>query len=241
MKSTTFRLVIASVLLTVSAPIACATDWSFGESSFTAWGGTFYSSAGIASGGTGARSTGGNPGSYVRIQSSMSAPGAIDPVWLMNFNVRDSSAFVLGDGIQITGIDYSHDSRLFSGPVGAAEMGPVIDQDGIIYFGADLLHVTSAAWVTQSLANLSENDFVAFATNVPGLASTFHPDFSSAGSTLKFGVYQRLFTQAGGSAVSVDYGMDDWQVVVHFVPEPSTTVLAASIFALVASRRWRRS
>jgi hypothetical protein len=75
MRSITLGITVGVLLLVVCTSVTCAADRTFGESSFTGWGGAGYSSAGFSTISTGPASSGGNPGSYVRIRTSISAPG----------------------------------------------------------------------------------------------------------------------------------------------------------------------
>jgi hypothetical protein len=104
-------------------------------------------------------------------------------------------------------------------------MGIALRQDGYAYFAIGQFYVTNTQWTTQSVMNLSANDFFAFSTNVNGYAPMYHPDFSSTGHEIQFGVYQRLFTPAGGPAVSTDYGMDNISITINYVPEPGVAAL----------------
>ncbi len=101
--------------------------------------------------------------------------------------------------------------------------GVRILQDGVIY-GASITGPdwsgTSSGWVTLSKSGLSANDFrnIDLSTGTQG---SYHPNFSS-GDTILFGFGQAT---SYGTSLQVQQIVDNYQLQLNTVPEPSALLL----------------
>ena len=228
---------IAIVAVSVLAAATARGDFTLSDGTFadTNWslsldpGGP----AGIGLTESGAQSaTGGNPGSYRRMTESatfFTDAGIFHQYLAGSYNPAVSGA--------ISSIDYTEDHILFSktGDTTVKSI-PALLQNGLIYFSAIALPVTSAAWTTATESGLDSTTFSAFSSQPP----TPHPDFSASGGVITFGYL--IFDNGTGLNATTTHGIDNWAFTVHTaggtVPEPgSALLLGLGAFACVLARR----
>jgi hypothetical protein len=103
------------------------------------------------------------------------------------------------------------------------------------YFLASSVYVVNPTdqWLTFSDVNLTSSDFYALGDGRQ------LPDFSQA---FNFGI--AVSGEYGGmdttESLAVEYGMDNIQVSILSVPEPSSIVLVAAMGVVLLKQRWRR-
>jgi len=124
--------------------------------------------------------------------------------------------------------------------VNAIAFGALVQQDGVIYIynAASATAIVGSGWTNFAFNNLTASDFTdAYASG------TAHPDFSSAGTALRFG----FWSANGGSGFNdpnhvATGGLDNFLVTADVtpVPEPSgLTLLALSVSGALTFRRRR--
>ncbi len=183
--------------------------------------------------------SGGNPGSYWRTALTVDpADPGIDG-WFIAYDYDLALTFDPSAHGGIRGIDYSEDSKMFSGDAAGLSSGLVILQGSGRYFLRSPLTVNQSDWTTQTLANLQPTDFYWFTGQ--GFQSQYNPDFSPDADPMFFGVYRRL-DLSNGIGRTVDAGIDNLRIAIRCVPEPASGGLAGiGVTALVvASVRRRR-
>ena len=115
----------------------------------------------------------------------------------------------------------------------------ILEQDGNTYYStpAQFFPVFSD-WTTYTLPGLTQADFD---TDWTAPAGTNQPDFSSAGSPIRFG-YTIWAGVNGGTAVLVN-GADNFSLRINAVPEPSSIVIGscAGLAGLALCLRRRRA
>jgi len=177
--------------------------------------------------------TGGNPGAFryfaitsevIPFVENIYAPGTFDPA-------------VSGT---LTSLDYSYDI----GPTKQGSMFelPMLFQAGMFYtpFVLPVTTISLPAWQTFSASSMSSSDWL----SEDGLGH--HPDFTSSGAPIQFGVRFSSASISGGCApLCSEGGIDNFSVTVNFtataVPEPSTFMLITAclpLLAFIARRRY---
>ena len=172
-------------------------------------GGTFANSSWkiipVTSGGggtcTATQKTGGNPGTYRSITTTVNGSTGGSELWAFQENV--AAKYNPAAKGAITSISYHEDSKLFSGFGEGQRTGPALEQNGVIYFMmTQVLDTTSTHWTKQSVVNLTAADFS------PLGDPTAHPDFSQTGALIQFGIYRA--NSAGSSGYTIVAGVDNW-------------------------------
>lgn len=218
------RLVLVlSVLSTVHSQMVVFSDGDFNTSNWT-----FGTSLSMGSGGSVNRiSSGGNPGSYLRLTLSMSAGEGQAGIWGLNsasvYNPATQGAIesvVLGEDILEVGSPHAG--------------GAVLMQNGLLYYRFTYI-ASGPSWITLSGGPGTATDYTLYPSPDNGITSP-HPDFSILGAPITFGFYRNI----GGTALtdfSTTAGLDNWKTTVNVVPEPSVVhLIAATAIALVAAR-----
>ena len=218
------RLVLVlSALSTAHSQMVVFSDGDFNPSNWT-----FGTSLTMGSGGSVNRATsGGNPGSYLRLTLSMSAGESQAGIWGLN------SAAVYNPVTQgaIESVALSEDIL----EIGAAQAaGAVLMQNGLLYYRFTAI-ASGTSWTSLNAGPGTATDYVLYPSPDNGITS-LHPDFSIFGAPITFGFYRNI----GGTALSdfsTTSGLDNWKTTVNVVPEPSVVhLVAATAIALVASR-----
>lgn len=136
----------------------------------------------------------------------------------------------------IQAIDWDYDAMGYMlGGFGFGPWVPVIRQDGLLYPYNENLYSYDGSWHNVALTGLTAEDF-GYGHYAP------HPDFSKNGGQIEFGGH------IWGSQGSTDYvstemqvWVDDWEVNVSTVPEPSSLIaLGSGLLALAGTIRRRR-
>jgi hypothetical protein len=177
--------------------------------------------------------TGGNPGSYRRIEQW----GENGQVALAHF--RDGAVYTPATQGAITSLDFSFDINAPDAgslkPPNPGEFDILLFQDGNYFTRHSLSANSTSAWETISGVGLVDVNF----RKVPGPGA---PDFSAAGSGIKFG-FLTSTNNFGACGVPCDVGgIDNWSVTVHFAdaPEPGCLELGLSGMVLLGLGTLRR-
>lgn len=120
-------------------------------------------------------------------------------------------------------------------------------QDGR-YYVAPVFDLGQArlAWYTTAAPTLLASDFVGFDPATGATDAALHPDFSSAGTALRFGFVNRFLLDSLGAPYALnavfEYDNVGFTLTPQAVPAPAVPLLlAAALLALPAGRRARRS
>jgi hypothetical protein len=217
------RLAIVMATISVARAQIIYSDGDFNPSNWT-----FGTSLTMGSGGSVNRATsGGNPGSYLRLTLSMSSGEGQVGIWGLN------SAAVYNPATQgaIESIALSEDILEIGSPHAG---GAVLMQNGLLYYRFTYI-ASGPSWITLSGGPGTATDYVLYPSPDNGITSP-HPDFSILGAPITFGFYRNI----GGTALtdfSTTAGLDNWKTTVNVVPEPSVVhLIAATAIALVAAR-----
>ncbi|MBL8875974.1 MAG: hypothetical protein JNM86_09290 [Phycisphaerae bacterium] len=173
------------------------------------------------------RTTGGNPGPYGRITSTVNnAPSGSTRSYAWGFFFRPDFVIAPSEVAGIASVSASEDVVMFSGFGGGQGKALALRQGGELYIGP--LWLTNAStWQFQSGTNLQASDFRRF---VP-VPSTFwdadaHPNFSASGLPIEFGFLRYNSTGNGASGYSIIGGIDNFivsvDVCLSFIRQPDS-------------------
>jgi hypothetical protein len=153
------------------------------------------------------RTSGGNPGAYRHMTHYWGSGTQVFVFHLNNNAIYDPSA----QGA-IVSINYSADiiGFYYSPNFGVFGDGILIEQDGRLFRTVTQGNPFNNLWQTKSFTGLTADNFTA----LDDLVS--HPDFSSAGSPIKFGYIRAntIFT----TPATLSHGIDNWSVTISTVP-----------------------
>jgi hypothetical protein len=232
------RTVLCLLVICASAPVPAAAltlldgsfadaDWNASELLDTGGDATFSASQQLA---------GGNPDAFR--QTSLSIPTSLQSLIVSHvYQAGQYDPAALG---AIESIDFSLDLRFTGGSVGTSLVGYqlLLEQGGALYNSLATATAVAAGpgqgapgpWLHFSFTGLDASDFTRLSGSGPS-----SPDFSTAGSSLRFGYLNQ--NTAMQIAISTTSGIDNWSVVVHSVPEPSAGVLVAGLWLGLAFAR----
>lgn len=177
------------------------------------------------------RLTGGNPDEYRRVTHSLNTPVGVG-VNVASAHVFGGGSFDPGQDGTIVSLDFSWEGISINSSAGAVGYGALVFQDGLAYVHGAGQTLNGVGWEAYSLTGLTGIDFF-------NLNDSSVPDFSNAGSPLQFGFFASNGTF--GNSFN-DGGVDNWSVVVNFVPEPSTaSLLSLGLLATALHRRAGRT
>jgi hypothetical protein len=211
---------------------------SYGVASWSTWGQFSIFGSGGSSGAT-KPSIGGNPGSYLRVFGAMSPNwnGLADTWIYARWFDGNAQVFSPGSLGAIKSIDYRFDTSTLVGPPAVMEVGLLLQQRGQ-HYAKPYLIPSGAAWTTKVDTGALAEDFSGENVFSQVFDSSRHPDFSSNGADIRFGVYTRTIGPIGSLGYDYALGIDNWTVTVHYIPEASTLAIAASaLCALVTLQR----
>ena len=222
------RLVLVlSILSTAHSQMVVYSDGDFTPSNWT-----FGTTLTMGSGGSVNRATtGGNPGSYLRLTLSMSAGEGQAGIWGLN------SAAVYNPATQgaIESVALSEDILEIGSPQAG---GSVLMQNGLLYYRFTYI-ASGTSWTLLNSGPGKASDYTLYPTPNNGITS-LHPDFSILGAPITFGFYRNI----GGTALT-DFsnigGLDNWKTTVTAVPEPSVVSLIAATAIAFFTARWLKS
>ncbi len=176
-------------------------------------------------------STGGNPGEFRQIKTTVNAGGG-SGVW--GFFNRSGAIYDPAVQGAIWTIDYSEDAKYIDGTflVGSEGQatGCMLLQGGTFYWNY-MITTIAADWHTLESLSLIEDDFRSLNS------INDHPDFSANGEPINFGLFRANGTT--GSAYFIEAGIDNWSVTVNPVPIPGTIWLFTSGIIVFAGLRRR--
>lgn len=147
-----------------------------------------------------------------------------------SYNASIYTAFSYNPAVSgpLSALTISFDARYTDG---LSAIGPVVEQGGLIWFGG--YEINTSAWQNFSFSPTASDWYL---INPSGSQSGPGPDFSAAGSTMRFGYFTANGTSAGGASYT-NRGLTD-NFVVSFIPSPAAATLLA-LAALTTRRRAR--
>jgi hypothetical protein len=158
---------------------------------------------------------GGNPGAFRKMTHSWGGGTSVAV-----FHIFENRSYDPGTMGAIASFDYSEDGIVLPGSLTGGLVGRAIAllQDGILYSGGEQAGgFGNTTWQAYTVNGLTATDF-------RSLAGTDHPDFSAQGKPLYFG-YVRTNTITGSLTRTMIHGIDNWQVTIMPVPEPTAMTL----------------
>jgi hypothetical protein len=186
--------------------------------------------------------TAGNPDSFREVVHTTNA--ATDP--------NDNAAIYTFHGLTSAVVDPSIDGAIASidlfwdilpdATVNGGFSGAALRQGNDYYVIAGLLelHGTGQQWRSVQRLGLTEANY-GLIQDILEIDPAQDPDFSTSGAPITFGFFSSLSGALGGPGATVTSGYDNWQVVVHTIPEPHAMalLLAAGLFAVAQLHRVR--
>lgn len=218
----TLRLLASALLAAFSLPASAATV-SFADGSFTNWTTTTY--AGHPTQSTSVLGSGGNPASFLNVTTS-SAGTQFTAHYNPLFSYDPSAG-------AITSLMYAIDRNEFFTFGQGMAYGLMLIQGGDVFLGGGAVTAgTGPNWTTHTSSVLTAADFYS--------STSAHPDFSSGGGSIIFGLYTG---NSGGQGITVGY--DNFSATLTTqgapsgVPDSASTgaLFGLGLLALVACRR----
>jgi hypothetical protein len=221
------RLVTLFVCL-LFASSAGAVTFSDGNFAAANWSTTVLVATGTESGSATTVSSGGNCCAHRAIATDSSTFITARRVMVIDLSTSSTvDPSTLGG---ISSVDHFEDQKCASadGCTGAGQgWFPALEQSGVLYVAPGQSTGVQESWVAASRTGLVATDFEEVLVNSSGLTvATSHPDFSSSGGTLTFG-----YARANTSSTPRTGRIDNWSVVVHGAPVPTTTSSFSTIKA----------
>ena len=175
--------------------------------------------------------SGGNPGAYRQTIHDWQV--TVDNVNIEFAHLFTPMSYDLGSLGAINSIAYSMDAKVDQAPqVNAINFRFLVEQDSIFYASNETVVLVNSSWNNIS-STLSEADFVA-------LGGASNPDFSNAGSPLRFGYVSRNGGSNTGATLQAVGGVDNWSAAV--VPIPATAWLFGSgLLGLIGISRHKKA
>lgn len=179
--------------------------FTFEVASDAAWFGRFFGGGTQGSGSAQVRSTGGNPGSHLRITHAVNAGSSIVGAWMY-----DWAQVVNPSGGAVESIDMFIDTRWVQGPT-SPSISIAIWQNGVDYYSPRMQIPVSTEWLTIKTPRFRATDFLR-RDGLPG-----NPDFSPTGAPLTVGFRSRMEHNLTQRTIYInDY--DNWSAIIHFLP-----------------------
>ena len=220
---------IALTLAALAASSAHAdVTMSDGEFTVVNWTLTIVAATNGATQSTVRSTIGGNPDAYRRTVHVMTANSSITTAHVYQGASYDPAV----DG-PIYALDYDEDQIQETPPFPGSFITamPLIQQDGVFYYGPDLTFVNTA-WLQNARQGLVALDFTS--------ATSTHPNFGANGSLIRFG-YARSNVNPGALAANFRGGIDNWSVHVISGVVGVTPPGAAATLRLVGPNPFRSS
>ena len=227
MKISISAATLVCTVVMVAVPSLLRGDATFSDGTFndSNWTVTSIQSGGF--GGVvdfaGQVASGGNPGSYRRIDLTVNSGNSA----IFGISLFTASVYNPQTQGAISAIDYSEDGIALTAQSQSA--GFCLFQEGTVFFANALSYLPSSTWSTHSITGQTQLDF----SDVDGVGT---PDFSATGAPITFGFWRET-SAGGGNGFSSSTGIDNWSVTIHSVPEPATlTLITIGAFGLVVAR-----
>jgi hypothetical protein len=182
--------------------------------------------------------SGGNPGPYRSIDTSVNPIGSNPYSNVLGFNQWLPDTYNPAALGAISGIDFSIDFLNINTFGNGQGFELALSQNGSLYGLLPHNTGTSGGWQHFALSAVTANDFYQI-RSVPPIYmfdGAHHPDFSATGAPISFGFYAATATTDVPFTLTAGY--DNWSVTAHSRPEPSTFVLAG--LGGLAFLAWRR-
>ncbi len=176
------------------------------------------------------QTSGGNPGAYWSFHIRLNAANPNDRSTVYGFHGYHVNTYDPQTAGAIESIDYSQDAVMLTN--NEARFGPAVRQNGNMFIYAGWI-VDASTWTHEAVSGLTAASFEL--VDNPSV----HPDFSSSGSPLEVGFFTGASTGIGNEGSSVDGGIDNWNFVIHQIPEPASLLIMTIGGLLIARRRCR--
>ena len=175
--------------------------------------------------------SGGNPGAYRQTIHDWAV--TVDGVNIEFAHLFTPTSYNLGSLGAINALVFDMDAKVDLAPqVNAIGFRFLVEQDGTFYASDSTAILVGTGWNDIS-ATLSEPDFVV-------LGGVGNPDFSTAGSPIRFGYVTRNGGSNTGRTLQSIGGVDNWSVTV--VPIPAAVWLFGSgLIGLIGIARRKKS
>ncbi len=179
-------------------------------------------------------SSGGNPGAYR--SNSLTATGGAGTTTVDTFSFRNGFSYSPSTQGAIGQWTLSVDDRKISQTSGFNGLiGLAVRQNGTLYRTNQLFDPATSAWLTFSYPPTPDpNAFIQ--VSGPGPAT---PDFSNGGP-IDFGYYVPFVVASAAASGTETVGVDNFQISITPVPEPSTVLLAGAGAVGILGRWGRR-
>lgn len=230
-----WTLLFSSAAILPAATINLPVDGTMSGATWTAI--KYADSEGTASFNAAQIGSGGNPGTYWQVAHTygprnLTASASIAVA-------HTTSAFTWNPSTQgeLLNVSTAFDAKvIFDGASNAVGLGVILTQDGKVYSHFISAPGESTIWTNYSASGLGSANF---GTLIEG--STVFPDFTTAGSLIRFGFFTANGT-ALGSITSSTTAIDNFalSVEVSSIPEPATAAVGAAFIALAAAGSRRR-
>lgn len=231
---------VVGVTLAVSGAAQAAVyfDGVFNNSDWTMT--TFNNATGVGSTAQALQiPAGGNPNEYrnIRHQLLVQTPGN---GMIFTFHLNNTAFYTPSSQGAISYIDYSEDDINFLNQLGNGQgSGLAIYQNSTFYRQQTPLfvmpYVPYSIWTNNAAPGLVASDFVEV-TPAGLIVPTSNPDFSATGSVMQLGFHRG---NSGNGPYDTNTGIDNWNVNVVPVPEPSTLALLALGLVGLLGCAWR--
>ncbi|MCB5183634.1 PEP-CTERM sorting domain-containing protein [Methylobacillus gramineus] len=227
-------------------PVAMAADSGFSVGDFSDAEWTQYSienTGGQVLNWSALDNTGGNPGSYSLLDFNKAATSQPGLSAIRVANIYDGFAYNPAVSGALDTLSFTFDAKGFSSNINtqvSAYLRPVILQNGISFSVAssDTI-VTVGNWNTLTWSFTSASNW-----GDPYNDVEFNPDFSASGAPIQFGFRFSLNLSCSGAfgcrQTLARTGVDNFQVSVTAVPEPSAYAMMFAGLSLLGLARRRK-
>jgi len=213
--SSALRLVaVATSLISVSVAQSAAA-YADGYLDSSDWTTAYFTSGPGGSAAVRQVPSGGFPGLYRENSIDHNGASSGNPSQVMTFHLSVDALYSPQTQGAINLVDWSIDTILlqaFPGADGFA-CGAVVQQGGTIY-GAPLGHTREWTWTNKSLTGLTSQSFARWDSARMNWDWSRHPDFSTSGTTIRFGYFMASTHTTPGSQLR-RVGADNFSVIVH--------------------------
>lgn len=193
-------------------------------------------------------STGGNPNFFRQeTHTAVQASGAPTLAALHFGNLNSAAQYNPSVQGAITSVSFSYDLLYIADTIPGvlqiiAGYGLLAEQNGR-YYRAYFGHYAppGTSWTSFSRSALTSSSFheIFDSGTYPHFNASSNPDFSAAGSNIRFGY---VVANGFSGSVNANTGIDNWNVTItnNAVPEPATFAIAGSGLLAIAFLRRRR-
>jgi len=238
-KRTRMTVGLATVLFSVAlclptsasaALVTLADDGAWSSADWTDWLTT------LGPGGTSTvnyAQSGGNPDTMLSVVHHINAGDGTTPAVFTHL-LFDAETYTPSSAVPLSDIEFEIDMKWPGVGIGGCFLQWIIQQDGYVYTN-NLGNLAPSSWTHYSSGQLTAASFVRLDN------TSLHPDFSSTGSEMKFGMRLSNANTSTGPAYDTSDNYDNFRVSSS-VPEPATVgvLLLGAIPVAARARKMRR-